>query len=254
VVEQSLDTLGGRLRACTKTQREIGSPFPAALDRLAQRLRECGAAGNAPGVGEVFSDFLLPDHSGRMVARPNLLSSGPLIVIFNRGHWRPYCKIELDEYSKFHREIADLGAQLVSIMPERQQSTRDFVKTFQPPSAILTDLDNGYALSLGLAVWIGRELRDLLIECGDRLDAPQGNDHWFAPIPATFVVARDGRVIARFVDAEFRNRMEPHDAISALRGDLARVRRAAGSSRARAKDSSWRSSPRSVHAQKRRKA
>jgi peroxiredoxin len=38
------------------------------------------------------------------------------------------------------------------------------------------------------------------------------------PIPATFVVGRDGLVKARFVDPDFRKRMEIDDLIDALRG------------------------------------
>jgi peroxiredoxin len=54
------------------------------------------------------------------------------------------------------------------------------------------------------------------------LDIPkyQGNDSWMVPIPATFVVGRDGRVKARFVDPDYRKRMAIEDLISALRDAL----------------------------------
>jgi peroxiredoxin len=42
----------------------------------------------------------------------------------------------------------------------------------------------------------------------------QGNDGWVLPIPATFVVGRDGLVKARFVDPDFRRRMEIDDLIA----------------------------------------
>jgi peroxiredoxin len=44
-----------------------------------------------------------------------------------------------------------------------------------------------------------------------------GNDGWVLPIPATFVVGRDGLVKARFVDPDFRKRMEINDLIAALK-------------------------------------
>jgi peroxiredoxin len=43
-----------------------------------------------------------------------------------------------------------------------------------------------------------------------------GNDGWLLPIPATFVIGRDGRVKARFVDPDFRKRMEIDDLIAAI--------------------------------------
>jgi peroxiredoxin len=81
---------------------------------------------------------------------------------------------------------------------------------------ILTDIDNGYALSLNLAIFVGDELRTLM---QDRHDLPsfQGNSAWMLPIPATFVVGRDGRIKARFVDPDYRRRMAIDELLAALR-------------------------------------
>ena len=51
---------------------------------------------------------------------------------------------------------------------------------------------------------------------GIRLDAIQGNEGWYAPLPATFVVGPNGRVLARHVDPEFRTRMEIDEILAAL--------------------------------------
>ena len=83
------------------------------------------------------------------------------------------------------------------------------------PFPVLTDLDNGYALSLNLAIWLGTEIQQLLSY--QDLASFHGNDGWVLPIPATFVVGRDGLVKARFVDPDFRKRMEIDDLIAALK-------------------------------------
>jgi peroxiredoxin len=44
----------------------------------------------------------------------------------------------------------------------------------------------------------------------------QGNEAWMLPIPATFVIARDGIVTARFIDPDFRRRMSVEELIAAL--------------------------------------
>jgi peroxiredoxin len=78
-------------------------------------------------------------------------------------------------------------------------------------------MDNGYALSLNLAIWIGAEMQRMM---AGRQDLPsfQGNDSWMLPIPATFVVGTDGIIRARFVDPDYRNRMAIEDLLAALRG------------------------------------
>ena len=102
-------------------------------------------------------------------------------------------------------------------MPERQQYLdRVRAETFDL-LLILTDVDNGYALSLGLVLWIGDRVKALMQGHGYHLDTWQGNDGWFLPVPATFVVGTDGRVLARFVDPDFRKRMDIDDILAALK-------------------------------------
>jgi hypothetical protein len=69
------------------------------------------------------------------------------------------------------------------------------------PFPILTDINNGYALSLNLTIWLGGEMQEMMQR---RLNLPafQGNDSWMLPIPATFVVRRDGLIRARFIDPD----------------------------------------------------
>jgi len=77
-------------------------------------------------------------------------------------------------------------------------------------------MDNGYALSLNLAIWVGAEMQKLMADLQD-LPAYQGNSSWMLPIPATFVVGQDGRVKARFVDPDYRKRMAIEDPLAAIR-------------------------------------
>ena len=111
--------------------------------------------------------------------------------------------------------IEAIGAQVVAIMPEMQEYAEKFKAESGAPFPVLTDLDNGYALSLNLAIWLGTEIQRLL---SYDMASFHGNDGWVLPIPATFVVGRDGLVKARFVDPDFRRRMEIDDLLAALQG------------------------------------
>ena|SRR5271166_3579568 len=102
------------------------------------------------------------------------------------------------------------------LCPSGKRSRRNSGKIPPSPFPVLTDVDNGYALSLNLAIWIGPDLEDLLSSFGRLLPEYQGNNAWILPIPATFVVGRDGRISARFVDPDFRRRMSVEELIAAL--------------------------------------
>jgi peroxiredoxin len=110
--------------------------------------------------------------------------------------------------------IRAMGARIVAIMPETQAFTEQFKADADAPFPLLTDLDNGYALSINLAIWLGDEIRRLLSY--QDMAKFHGNEGWMLPIPAVFVVGRDGIVKARFVDPDFRKRMEIDDLLEAL--------------------------------------
>jgi peroxiredoxin len=150
-----------------------------------------------------------------------LLREGPVVVSFNRGHWCPLCRLELEALAGIHDKAEALGAQIVSIVPERQPFARKIKTDAKVPFPVLSDIDNGYALSLGLAMWVGEEVCGLYASNGVNLPEFNGGSGWFLPIPATFVVGRDGRVIARFVDADFRKRMEVEAVLAALNSAVA---------------------------------
>jgi hypothetical protein len=82
---------------------------------------------------------------------------------------------------------------------------------------VLSDIDNGYALSIGLAIFVGTEVEETMRKGGRDLPDYHGNNGWILPIPATFVVDQDKHVTARFIDPDYRRRMAVEDLVAALR-------------------------------------
>ena len=208
-------TLREQLEAYAAAGREIFPAYGEAVDRLVTRLNESGGGENAPRPGDSMPPFMLPDQSGNLVTLDSLIAKGPAAVMFFRGHWCPYCRLNVRAVSLAMDRIEAMGARVVAIMPELQQYAEKFKAESGAPFPVLTDLDNGYALSLNLAIWLGTEIQGLLSY--QNLAGYHGNDGWMLPIPAAFVVGRDGLVKARFVDPDFRKRMEIDDLLAALR-------------------------------------
>jgi peroxiredoxin len=159
----------------------------------------------------------MPDEEGHIVTLDDLLSRGPLAMTFHRGHWCPYCRINTRALAKAQDQIASDGGSMTAIMPDRQQFASMFKSEGGVSYPILTDIDNGYALSLNLAIWVGEEMQQILESGGRNVPRYQGNEAWVLPIPATFVVGQDGIITARFIDPDYRNRMTIEDLLAALR-------------------------------------
>ena len=208
--------LNERLDAYSSAVRKFIPSYADAVDRLVARLSGNGAGASAPQPGELMPGFVLPDETGRLTSLHSLLRNGPIAITFHRGHWCPYCRINISALVEAHKELPASGGQIVAIMPDRQKFVAEFKSKSKVPFPILTDMDNGYALSLNLTIWVGAEMQEMM---EDRLDLPafQGNDSWMLPIPATFVVGRDGLIRARFIDPDYRNRMMISDMLAAMR-------------------------------------
>jgi peroxiredoxin len=141
---------------------------------------------------------------------------GPVAVIFHRGHWCPYCRININALVEAHKALP-ASAEIVAIMPDRQKFVADLKRQSQMPFPILIDANNGYAISMNLTIWVGAEIEKMME--ARRLDPPtfQGNSSWMLPIPATFVVGQDGLIRASFIDPDYRNRMMISDMLAAMR-------------------------------------
>jgi peroxiredoxin len=209
-------SLGEQLQALAESARQRRPDFAAAVDRMVERLSQNGVGETAPQPGEPMPPFVLPDETGHLVSLDELTAAGPVAVTFHRGHWCPYCRISIKALALAHAQAAASGGQIVAIIPDRQQFAIEMKTKSDVPFPILTDMDNGYALSLGLAFFIGEEMQGLMT---GRQDLPsfQGNDTWTLPIPATFVVGRDGIIKARFVEPDYRKRMAIDELLAALR-------------------------------------
>jgi peroxiredoxin len=210
-------SLTERLDGFARAVRTLSPPFADAVDRLVSRLQQSGAGQNAPQVGEPMPPFHLPDEAGHVVSLDRLLSKGPVAVTFHRGHWCPYCRLNTKALAQAQKEIESEGCQMVAIMPDRQQFAEKFKTESQARFPILTDMDNGYALSLNLVIWVGAEMERMIASAGRDIPSYQGNTSWMLPIPATFVVGTDARIKARFVDPDYRKRMGVEALLAALR-------------------------------------
>jgi peroxiredoxin len=161
-------------------------------------------------------DFLLPDERGRLHSLQEYVTRGPVVVAFHRGHWCPYCRISATALAEAYPNIRLRGAELVAITPEIEKFNAELKAASGAPFPVLSDMDNGYAMMLNLAFYVGDEKRKNMAAAGWDITPFNDSDAWTLPIPATFVVGRDGVVKTRFIDPDYRKRMNVDDILAAL--------------------------------------
>ena len=207
-----------------KADFEAGKPpysVPASvietMHRATAELKASGLAGQAKKVGDKAPMFALRDPDGNVVSSPDLLAKGPVIVSFYRGVWCPYCNMELQALQAALPEFEALGAGLVAISPQTPPNSRKSTRENRLTFPILSDARNEVAAAFGLRF----KLPDYLVELYKSLknDLPSFNDdpEWTLPMPARYVIGRDGTILYSEVNPDYTRRPEPEDMLPALR-------------------------------------
>jgi peroxiredoxin len=214
----SLDApLDERLALYLGESRKLLPELEATYDDLVARIAANETGGQVPAVGERLPAFCLTDSEGHLVGLEDPTRNGPLVISFNRGPWCDYCGLELHALSRAYPAILAAGGDVVSIVPETAEHARALQIVRGVPFRVLTDLDLGYAMSLGLVFWVGETVMRMYRDFGIDLARFQGHGGWLLPIPATLVVGQDGRLKASCIDPDFRHRMRMEDILRALR-------------------------------------
>lgn len=184
-------------------------------DAFVARKRALGAGALAPTLGSAFPPLSLPDIQGRYRNLADLHADGPIVVSFNRGGWCPYCQLELKSWRDALPALTAAGGALVVVAGVVGGQMSDLVPD---QVTMLSDVDHGAALALGLAIHAGFDVIERYRKSGLDLAGHYGSASGFLPIPATFVIDQHGIVQYAFVNPDFRIRAEPADVIAVVQG------------------------------------
>ncbi|NRB37601.1 MAG: AhpC/TSA family protein [Pseudomonadales bacterium] len=181
-----------------------------------QKLVDSGIAEKSIQLGDSFTDFSLPNATGNIIHLKHLLEQGPLVVVFYRGDWCPYCNLELATYKKHIEEITNKGANLIAITPQLPDNALTMQQKHDLPFEVLSDTGNQLADKLGLVFTLNEKLKPIYQQFGFDLPSGNGDNSWTLPIPATFIINQDATVRFRHVDADYSKRAEPAAVVAAL--------------------------------------
>lgn len=152
-------------------------------------------------------DFKAKDQSGVDVSLKELRKKGPVVVLFYRGHWCPYCNKELTRFQDSLQFITGKGAQLVAITPE---STEGITKTIEKTKAvfpILYDQDMKIAKGYAVSYQVDERALSRYKNFGtDLLTINQQKEKAYLPVPAIYVVNKEGSVIYRYFNDDYKKR------------------------------------------------
>jgi peroxiredoxin len=184
-------------------------------ERAAEELFSTGIEERILPVGAMAPAFALNDATGRRVRSEDLLALGPLVVKFFRGRWCPYCMTELEAWRDLYGQLREREGLMVAISPQTERQSDFMAGQHGLPFPVLTDPGCALAEQFGLAYTVPQYLRDYYLSILVNVPFVNGEESWRLPLPATYVIGRDGRVLFAEAHADFRVRPEPEDALAA---------------------------------------
>ena len=125
--------------------------------------------------------------------------------------------MELEALQAIDSEVRRLGARIVTLTPEFERYTRDVHKKLNLTFDILTDLHLNTAEQFGLLFVLPDYLRDLYRSVGITLDKFNDETEYRLPIPARYVIGKDGIIRAADVNADYTVRTDPAETLRQLR-------------------------------------
>lgn len=199
----------------TNTRKLVQADRLAVGERAVAELFATGIEERILPLGATAAAFALNDSNGRMVRSEDLLALGPLVVKFFRGRWCPYCMTELETWRDLYGRLREQGALMVVIGPQTERQSDFMVGHHGLPFPVLSDPGNKVAEQFGLVYTVPEYYRAYYKSILVNIPFVNGDDSWRLPLPATYVIARDRKVVFAEAHADFRVRPEPEETFTA---------------------------------------
>jgi peroxiredoxin len=187
------------------------------IEATRRRLKESGLKDRALQPGETMSDFELPDATGEIVRSVESRSQGPLLITFYRGSWCPFCNLALRAFQERNAEIKTRGVTLLAISPQNPDHSLTLQEKHSLQFSVLSDAGNKVARQFGIVFALDPDLKTVQEQFGVDIPAYNGDRTFELPVPASFLVSTDGKVLKSYVEADYMQRLDPETALAWIR-------------------------------------
>lgn len=160
--------------------------------------------------------FTATDQNGKSVSLNKLLTDGPVVLVFYRGQWCPYCNKQLKKLEDSLSYIKAKGATVIAITPEKPESISKTIEKTKASYSIL--FDEGLKIMKGYDVAFAVDSKTIERYKGYGIDFNEANasNGPNLPVPALYIIGKDGKIIYRHFDTNYTKRPSVAEILSHL--------------------------------------
>ena len=157
--------------------------------------------------GDKAPDFTGYDQRGKWWNLKKLLEKGPIVLFFYRGKWCPVCSRYLNNYQDSLNIITDQGFNVVAITPESIENVEQTVKLHNLTFTVIYDCQEKIMKDYDVMFSVTKAYQDkILTSLSTDIAKNNGRDAARLPVPATFIINREGIIVAVWFDPNYQNR------------------------------------------------
>lgn len=131
--------------------------------------------------------------------------------------------MQLGQLQKIEDELLALGYRILAISPDLPENLRASVDKNSLSYVLLSDSKMEAAKAFGLAFRVDDQGYERLSGYGIDLEAASGEKHHLLPVPAVYLVGKDGIVQFQYANPNYRVRLTPEVLLAAAKTDVARI-------------------------------
>lgn len=195
---------------------KVPDDIRAIMAQCTSEIKESGIEVRALKVGDSMPDFELPNQRNELRRLSDYLAVSPVVLNIYRGGWCPYCNMEMKALQAVLKDIESHGAKLVGLSPEMPDKAMTTAERAGISIDILSDVGNRVAEQMGLVFELPQALRPVYEKFGIDIPAFNGDESFQLPIPATYIIGKDGVIVYAFVNADYTFRLEPSEIVTTL--------------------------------------
>lgn len=205
-----MKTLEARIAEYEEVKKQkVPSDILAIMAQATEQLKSDEIDNNSLKTDDIAPEFTLANHKGEMRSLYELLDDSVVVLSFYRGGWCPYCNLELNTLQQVLPEIEARRATLIAVSPEQPDKSLSTREKNELAFDVLYDQGNKVADAFGLVFSLPESLRPIYDKFGIDVPGYNGDDTFQLPIPATYIIGQDGKVLYHFVDLDYTKRLEP---------------------------------------------
>ncbi len=144
------------------------------------------------------------------------LEKNPVVVIFYRGYWCPLCHKHL---SQFQEDLLQSKKQfsVVAITPEQFEFVEKTVEKDALTIPVIYDDDESIMKNYKVAFEVTEAYQKKIKTFkGQDIAENNGKENATLPVPATYIIRQDGKIIKTFYDPNYKTRASVTDILEHL--------------------------------------